>query len=181
MSHTAASLATELGKSSRQINRYKKTVEDTIGRPITRQEGQKHYFLDEYLVLIRALAKGEQLPNVVIPKETVEAELVEPQEVSTLTIKSRSASRKYNLEDSGSTLEVVDISQRVSGIKRNFSLARVEEQRVLDSVSETTANLMKEVYTEMIEGLTYAKAKALQDFRAGVVDEDFLSQEQDKH
>lgn len=40
---------------------------------------------------------------------------------------------------------------------------------------------MKEVYTKMIEGLTYAKAKALQDFRAGVVDEDFLSQEQDKH
>jgi hypothetical protein len=36
---------------------------------------------------------------------------------------------------------------------------------------------MKEVYTEVIEGLSYAKA--LQDFRSGVVDEDFLSQDKD--
>ena len=82
MPETTKTLASELQCSERQVNNYKAAVEAHCGFQITRRQGKRHYYMDEYVDLVRKYAKGESLPPFNIPPatETSPVEVLPPTE-----------------------------------------------------------------------------------------------------
>lgn len=64
MPQTTNDLAVEYGVTPRQVLNYKEAVERHTGRSITFKQGRAVYYRDEFLPLLRMVAKGEALPRI---------------------------------------------------------------------------------------------------------------------
>lgn len=57
-------LAVEFGVTPRQILNYKDAVERHVGQSITYKQGRAVYYRDEFLPLLRSVARSEPLPRI---------------------------------------------------------------------------------------------------------------------
>lgn len=64
MPQTTNDLAVEYGVTPRQVLNYKEAVERHTGQSITYKQGRAVYYRDEFLPLLRMVAKGETLPRI---------------------------------------------------------------------------------------------------------------------
>ena len=81
MAETTKTLAKELRCSERQVINYKAAVETHCGFTITRRQGKRHYFLDEYVDLVRKYATSEPLPPFnVSPSGAIPVEVLSSEE-----------------------------------------------------------------------------------------------------
>ena len=150
MAETSKTLAIELKCSERQVLNYKVAVETHLGFSITRRQGKKHFYLDEYVDLVRKYSRGEPLPPFVAPPSV-------------------------NNEPFASSIEVLPPEHPNLSVKKGAGVpAKANNRQIVFSASDLSSQREKLIHeTEEIADTTFANLGGLRQLLRHVTVEGF--------